>query len=119
MLNERLNAALPIAKSLKGAERSLNESVRQIGTLLVDIANAKEAKGTRFDLRAGVAASEKIALAAVSAIQSYQNMIDAHACLADDRDDAGLKTISFGDVYCPEHQGSLVEERAPLRAVGD
>ena len=118
MLNERLNAALPIAKSLKGAERALNESVRQIGTLLVDIANAKDAKGTRFDLSSGVAASEKIALAAVSAIQSYQQMIAAHACLATDRDEANLPERAFGDLYCPSQQGALVEERPGLRAIG-
>lgn len=119
MLNERLNAAMPIAKSLKGAERALNESVRQIGTLLVNIADAKDATGTRFDLGAGVAASEKIALAAVSAIRSYQQMIAAHAYLATDRDDANLPAVAFGDVYCPSQQGALVEERPGLRAVGD
>jgi hypothetical protein len=119
MLNERLSAALPIAKSLKSAERALNESVRQFGALLVNIADAKDAKGTRFDLGAGVAASEKIALAAVSAIQSYQQMIAAHACLAADRDDANLPAVAFGDTYCPSQQGALVEERPALRAVGD
>ena len=119
MLNERLSAALPIAKSLKGAERALNDSVRQIGALLVNIADAKDAKGTRFDLGAGVAASEKVALAAVSAIQSYQQMIAAHECLAADRDDAGLKVVSFGDLYCPSQQGALVQERPGLKAVGD
>ena len=66
MLNERLAATRPITKSLKLAENALNDSVRQIGTLLVDIANARDAKGTRFALDAGVAASEKAALAAVT-----------------------------------------------------
>jgi hypothetical protein len=119
MLNERLSAALPIAKSLKGAENALNDTVRHIGTLLVDIANARSAKGTRFSLDAGIAASEKIALASVSAIQSYQQMIAAHAHLADDRDMAGLGAVNFGDVYCPDKTGSAAADQPVLRAVGD
>lgn len=116
MLNERLAAALPIARSLKNAEQSLNDTVRNIGTLLVDIANAKEAKGTRFALDAGLAASEKVALAAVSALQSYQQVVCAHAELAEDRDNAGLRTLNFGDLYCPP---SASAEQPALRAVGD
>jgi hypothetical protein len=118
MLNERLAAARPIARSLKGAEEALNESVRQIGTLLVDIANARSAKGTRFSLDAGVAAGEKIALAAVSTMQGYQQMIAAHAHLADDRDEANLQTIGFGDT-CPPQTGSASPHAAPLRIVGE
>jgi hypothetical protein len=119
MLNERLTATRPIAKSLKNAEQALNESVRNIGSLLVDIANAKDAKGTRFSLDAGVAASEKIALAAVSAIQSYQQMVAAHAHLAEDRDMAGLGAISYGDTYCPPKKGEAAMPPSNLRVVGD
>lgn len=118
MLNERLAAARPIAKSLKGAEHALNDTVRQIGTLLVDIANAKDAKGTRFALDAGIAASEKAAMAAVNAIQSYQLMIAAHAHLADDREFAGLNTTSFGDV-CPKAKGADASATPGLRVVGE
>lgn len=118
MLNERLAAARPIARSLKGAEDALNESVRQIGTLLIDIANAKSAKGTRFSLAAGVAAGEKVALAAVSAMQGYQQMIAAHAHLSEDRDDAHLQTIGFGDT-CPPQTGSASPNTSPLRVVGE
>lgn len=116
MLNDRLAAALPIARSLKSAEQSLNDTVRNIGTLLVDIANAKDAKGTRFALNAGLAASEKIAQAAVSALQSYQQVVGAHADLAEDRDNAGLQTVNFGDLYCPP-KTAIAEPT--LRAVGD
>ncbi len=119
MLNDRLNAVRPIAKSLTGAEKSLNDTVRHIGTLLVDIANAKRAKGTRFALDAGVAASEKVAMAAVSAIQSYQQMVAAHGHLAEDRDLAGLGAVNFGDVYCPDYQGKNDSAFTALRAVGD
>ena len=119
MLNERLTATRPIAKSLKNAEQALNDSVRNIGSLLVDIANAKDSKGTRFSLGAGVAASEQIALAAVSAIQSYQQMVAAHAHLAEDRDMAGLGAISYGDTYCPPARAEAATPSANLRVVGD
>lgn len=118
MLNERVAAVRPIAKSLKGAEDAINESVRQIGTLLVDIANAKSSKGTRFSLNAGVAAGEKVALAAVSAMQSYQQMIAAHADLATDRDDHGLRTVNFGDT-CPPLTGAAEHQEKHLRVVGE
>lgn len=118
MLNERFAAALPIARSLKGAEDAMNETIRQIGTLLVDIANAKTAKGTRFSLGAGMAAGEQIALAAVSTMQGYQQMIAAHAHLATDRDEANLQTVNFGDT-CPPQQGSASSELTPLRVVGE
>jgi hypothetical protein len=118
MLNERLAATRPIVKSLKGAEHALNDTVRQIGTLLVDIANAKDAKGTRFALDAGIAASEKIAMAAVNAIQSYQLMIAAHAHLAEDRDIAGLNVTGYGDV-CPPAKGMDTSELPGLRVVGE
>jgi hypothetical protein len=104
MLNERLKASRPIAKSLKGAEESLNDTIRMIGTLLTDIASAKAAKGTRFAYDAGIAAGEKIALAGVSAMQSYRQILDAHAELAKDRNDAGLATVSFGDNSHPLFQ---------------
>jgi hypothetical protein len=102
MLNERLAATRPIAQNLKSVERSLNETVRQMGTLLVSIADAKSAKGTHFSIDLGIAASEKVALAAVSAIQSYQQVIDAHHSLADERASLNLPVRGFGDVYCPD-----------------
>lgn len=118
MLNERLAATRPIIKSLKGAEHALNDTVRQIGTLLVDIANARDAKGTRFAIDAGIAASEKVAMAAVTAIQSYQHMIEAHAHLADDRDSAGLHATSYGDV-CPPSKAMATSAPSGLRVVGE
>jgi hypothetical protein len=119
MLNERLAATKPIAHSLKGVEQSLNDTVRQMGTLLVNIADAKSAKGTRFSLDLGIAASEKVAMAAVSALQSYQQVIDAHHKLAEDRDSLNLPAQAFGDVYCPK-EATLREipSHAGLRAVG-
>lgn len=118
MLNERLTAARPIVKSLKNAEVALTDTVRQMGTLLVDISNAKVAKGTHFALDAGIAASERVALAAVSAIQSYQHMIAAHAHLAADRDAAGLKVTGFGDV-CPPLKAMETDAAPALRVVGE
>lgn len=117
MLNDRISATLPIAKSLQGAEKALNQSIRHMGTLMVNIADAKDAKGTRFALNAGVAAGEQVALAAASALQSFKMMIAAHAHLAEDRDCAGLGAVSFGDLC--EVGGSSTFSPSALRVVGD
>lgn len=118
MLNERLAAARPIAKSIKGAEDALSDTMRQLGTVLVDIANAKQTKGTRFAIDAGLAAGELVAQAAVSAFRCYKQVVDAHAHLAQDRLNSGLGAVSFGDVLCLI-SGEGQEAPHALRAVGD
>jgi hypothetical protein len=116
MLNERLAATRPIAHSLKDVEQSLNETMRQMGTLLVNIADAKSAKGTHFSIEHGIAASEKVAMAAVSAIQSYQQVVDAHHSLADERDSLNLPARAYGDFYCNNASNEMPVPG--LRAVG-
>jgi hypothetical protein len=116
MLNERLAVTRPIAQSLKGVEQSLNDTMRQMGTLLVNLADAKSAKGTHFGIESGIAASEKVALAAVSAIQSYQQVIDAHNSLAEERDALNLPAKAYGDFYC--RSASDMTPTVGLHAVG-
>jgi gas vesicle protein len=115
MLNERLAVSKPIAQTLKSVEQSLNDTMRQMGTLLVNIADAKSAKGTHFSLDLGIAASEKVAMAAVSAIQSYQQVVDAHHQLAEDRNSLNLPAKAFGDFY--SHSSNEMPTPG-LRAVG-
>lgn len=119
MLNERLAAAKPIATSLKLAEAALNEALLHMGDLLGNVAKARSAKGTRFALTAGLDASEMVSLAASNAITSFKQIIEAHGHLANDRENSGLPTVAFGDVYC-EASGQLDQGTgAPLRVVGE
>jgi hypothetical protein len=104
MLNERLEAARPFAKNINAVEQSLNQSLALIGQMLVDIPAARAKLSKTIPLETGVAATESLAEAAVSAARSYRQVIEAHAHFAADRDAVGLRTVSWGDVGdCPNH----------------
>ncbi len=60
MLNQRIEAARPIAKKINEVEKSLNLTMIQMGELMSSIAAARLAPGTRFSLTAGMDASEKL-----------------------------------------------------------
>ncbi len=116
MVNERLAAKRTIEQTLKSIENSLNGTMQKKGTLLVSLYNAKSAKGTHFSIELGIAASEKVAMAAVSAIQSYQQVIDAHHSLAEERAGLSLPVRAYGDVLC---EGAAKDVPVSgLRAVG-
>lgn len=124
MLKDRVNAARPIAQKLDEVEKSLNLAMLQMGQLMSNIAAARMAPGTRFQLDAGIDASERINAATATTIRSYREIIEAHAHLAEDRDNAGLATRSLGDIFeCPPSRAELAEvERSensyrPLQAV--
>jgi len=91
----------------------------QMGELMSSIAAARLAPGTRFSLTAGMEASEKLIDAAAQTARSYREVVAAHQHLAEDREDAGLRTVSWGDVFeCPPAQASATDTPAnPLRVV--
>ncbi|WP_417592961.1 hypothetical protein [Parasphingorhabdus sp.] len=119
MLNERIEAARPIAKKINEVEKSLNLTMIQIGELLSSIAAARLAPGTRFSLTAGMEASEKLIAAAAETSRSYREVVKAHEHLAEDRNDAGMRTVSWGDVSeCPPNHASASQDTStPLRVV--
>ncbi|NVD28544.1 hypothetical protein HUO14_11580 [Parasphingorhabdus flavimaris] len=119
MLNQRIEAARPIAKKINEVEKSLNLTMIQMGELMSSIAAARMAPGTRFSLTAGMDASEKLIAAAARTARSYREVVEAHGHLVEDRDDAGLRTIGLGDVgKCPPNQASAADEKlSPLRVV--
>jgi len=119
MLNQRIEAARPIAQKIHEVEKSLNLTMVQMGELMSSIAAARLAPGTRFSLTAGMDASEKLISAAAQTARSYREVVAAHQHLAEDREDAGLRTVSWGDVFeCPPAQASVTETvKNPLRVV--
>jgi hypothetical protein len=119
MLNQRIEAARPIAKKINEVEKSLNLAMIQMGELMSSIAAARLAPGTRFSLTAGMDASEKLIAAAARTARSYREVVEAHKNLVEDRDDAGLRTVSLGDFReCPPNQASGADEKSnPLRVV--
>ena len=118
MLNERIEAARPIAEKIHEVETSLNLTILQMGELMSSIAAARLAPGTRFSLTAGVDASEKLIEAAATAARSYREVVEAHGHLAKDQNDANLRTVSWGAHECPEFFAELEPSEAPtLKAV--
>ncbi|MEO9635344.1 MAG: hypothetical protein ABJF89_00280 [Parasphingorhabdus sp.] len=119
MLNERIKAARPIVKKLHEVEKSLNLTMVQMGELMSNIAAARLAPGTRFSLDSGMDASEKLIAAAAKTARCYREVVEAHAHLAEDRDDAGLRAVSWGDVFeCPPSEATADEEKPnPLHVV--
>tara|TARA_R110002126_G_scaffold280364_1_gene427712 strand:+ start:13540 stop:13908 length:369 start_codon:yes stop_codon:yes gene_type:complete len=107
MLNQRIEAARPIATKIHEVEKSLNLTMVQMGELMSSIASARLAPGTRFSLTAGMEASEKLIDAAAQTARSYRDVVAAHQHLAEDREDAGLRTVSWGDyAECPPAQAN-------------
>ncbi len=119
MLNQRIEAARPIATKIHEVEKSLNLTMVQMGELMSSIASARLAPGTRFSLTAGMEASEKLIDAAAQTARSYREVVAAHQHLAEDREDAGLRTVSWGDyAECPPVQAAATDEYStPLRVV--
>ncbi len=119
MLNERIEAARPIAEKIHEVETSLNLTMLQMGELMSSMAAARLAPGTRFSLSAGIDATEKLIEAAATTAHSYREVVEAHSHLAEDRDAAGLRTVGMGDVLeCPPERGAhTADDEQQLRAV--
>ena len=119
MLNQRIEAARPIAKKINEVEKSLNLTLIQMGELMSNIAAARLAPGTRFSLTAGIDATEKLLAAATETARSYREVVEAHKTLAEDRDEAGMRTVSWGDFSeCPPSNPSAIDKpENPLRVV--
>ena len=118
MLHERIEAARPIAQKIADAEKSFNHSLQLIGELLTEIPRARQQFAGRVPLDAGIAASERLAAAAVSATNAYKEVVEAHSHLAQDRKLVGLRTVSIGDIgACPPENGILDQTQSHLSIV--
>lgn len=118
MLHERIEAARPIAQKIADAEKSFNLSLQLIGELLTEIPRARQQFAGRVPLDTGMAASERLAAAAVSATSAYREVVEAHSHLANDRNLVGLRTVSIGDIgACPPENGKLDSAQSHLSVV--
>lgn len=118
MLNERIEAARPIAKKITEAENSLNESLKLIGELLYEIPKARQQFAGRVPLTVGMEATERLAAAAVAATTGYKEIVEAHGHLADDRNLVGLQTVGFGDIgACPPSSSAHPDSVTHLNVV--
>lgn len=102
MLNEKLEVVRPIAKKIGEVENSVNQSLALIGEMLSDIPAARIKLAKTIPLETGMAATELLAEAALSAARTYRQVVAAHAHLAEDRDAMGLRPVALGDSSnCP------------------
>jgi hypothetical protein len=102
MLKERIEAARPMAEKIRAAEDASNQTLRLLGELLSGIPDVRSARGVHAPLSIGMDAAEQLAKAALTTAQGYRSIVAAHECLAQDRDNLGLKSTGFGDIFeCP------------------
>jgi len=120
MLNQRIEAARPIAEKIHEVEQSLNATMLQMGELMSSIAAARLAPGTRFSLTAGIDATDNLIEAASNTARSYKEVVVAHEHLAADRNDAGLGAVSWGPAGCPpEVSEATPDKTVQLKAVAN
>jgi hypothetical protein len=101
MRKERIEAAQPIAAEINAVEVSLNHSLLHIGNLIANISKARLAPGTHFPLDICVEASHKLSAALVTTLSAYEQIVEVHTVLAQDRANMGLETVNFGHTGCP------------------
>lgn len=106
MLNQRLTVARKIAEALATAEADIETAVSSTARLISAIAEGRRESGVRFGMSQGSLSALSETLEAL--VQARSNALDAHAALAQDRIDAGLRTYAVGDVGdCPDPSATL------------
>lgn len=100
MLNTRLNAARTVAEALIPSETDIEAAIASTSRLIGAIAEAR----SRANLPVAMGQESLSALSSTVAalIQARRSIAEAHAALAQDRIDAGLRAYAMGDVSdCP------------------
>jgi hypothetical protein len=120
MLKERIEAARPIAEKIRAAEDACNETLKLLGELISGIPVARQAKGAHAPLTIGMLATEQLAQAVLTTSQGYRSIVAAHESLADDREQLGIKTTGFGDIFeCPPKKAKIGCTGDHLRVVSN
>lgn len=106
MLKERLNAAHKIASALRPAETDIDTAIASISRLIATVAESRRDARVGFNLCQESLA--QLGQAMIGLTSARSNVVNAHAALAKDRIDAGLRTVAIGDVGdCPPASGTL------------
>ena len=106
MLNQRLTAARRIAAELFPLERDLDSTFLRLNRLTTSIVEGRiEA---RMPITTGQSSLDELAAAANLLIEARRRVAAAHATLAEERLNAGLRQYAMGDVdECPPARGAL------------
>lgn len=111
-IEARMRVAQPIALAIAGVKASLNDSMAQIGHMLVGIADARTDTEARFPLGVTVDAVDHAAELLASMSRTYRQAIITHGALSVDKAELGLKTVAWGDWFPTPTKGDL--ERVDL-----
>jgi hypothetical protein len=110
MLNVRLNAARKVAEALIPSEEDIETAIASTSRLIAAIAEGRAETKLPVSMGQGSLAALSATMAAL--IDARERIAAAHAALAQDRINAGLRAYGMGDVSdCPSTgRLSLVEE---------
>jgi hypothetical protein len=111
MLNARLSAARRIAAALNPSESDIERAIASTSQLIAAIAEARA--DTSLPISIGQEALAALSSTTTALVRARAAIAAAHAALAEDRVNAGLKAYDMGDVSnCPPLAGlSLVEDQ--------
>jgi len=109
MLNQRLNAARKIAEALIPSETDIEAAIASTSRLVAAIVEGRA--GTNLPVSIGQDSLAALNATITGLITARASIAAAHASLAQDRINAGLRAYGMGDVSdCPSTaQLSLVE----------
>lgn len=106
MLNARLTAARKIAEALIPTETDVETAIASTSRLIGAIAQARAQ--TNLPVALGQDSLAALSLTMTALVDARAQIAAAHAALAKDRVDAGLRAYGMGDVSdCPPASGSL------------
>ncbi len=105
MLNVRLNAARKIAEALVLSETDIETAIASTSRLMAAIAEGRSE--TNLPVAIGQGSLAALSATMTALVEARGRITTAHAALAQDRIDAGLRAYGMGDVSdCPS-TGSL------------
>lgn len=106
MLNQRIKAAQGIADALRPAEVDIDIAISSVSRLIGVIVDGRRDSGVHFSLCQQSLAA--LGGAVNGLVDARDRVVKAHAALAEDRINAGLRAVAIGDVGdCPPPSGSL------------
>jgi hypothetical protein len=115
MLNVRLSAARRIAEALIPSEADIDAAIASTSRLIAAIAEGRDK--TKLPVSMGQESLNALTITMSSLIAARSSIAEAHAALAQDRIDAGLRTYGMGDVSdCPPTAGLTLVERTHAAA---
>jgi hypothetical protein len=118
MLNQRLGAAMKVARELQAAEELLDQAIQQFTRLTSTMLTARQDAGVSAAV--GHAAFDSVAEANALIFQTRSKLLDTHYRLNEAKDDVGLRTMGYGTLQdCPPPKAEAeTSARSRLRSVG-